>query len=329
MKFASNNRPNNQRLATNKKKKSFTPNTNRGNSNPVVNSNTPTRNSHFSKLVQQTTFLSRSPSHTFQPETMYQQQYQSNSHPNQQTNQQQINFNPAFKNFQNPKKQNYKKSKNIKICSNPNNKGNFAKGVGHQQHHYQQYPQKQFVNSDLAANNLANMLQSELTINLTKHEPRMVLFNNNNTNYSQQPCSSSGNQMTNRFQQMNTKKNSYPHSYLQNRFKYVKPTHVRTHAPYNTTQYIMYDYSKRRSTNQVCITNDPIKQFSDDWNMTLVNGTANVTESLNKLANKPVIDNANALIELSGSLEYSSEKLDIMAAMVNSGCRLQQLSSSL
>jgi len=44
----------------------------------------------------------------------------------------------------------------------------------------------------------------------------------------------------------------------------------------------MYDYSKRRSTDKK-FPNEQ-QQFSDDWDMALVNGTSNTTESLNKLA---------------------------------------------
>lgn len=350
MKFMKQSRQNSLRLTTSHKKKKNSPT--QATANKI---HTSSNNSHrqFSKIFQSTTFLNRSPSHSFQPPLMQQKMNQFNANfqrsnniisagavlfnSNQRQvpkNHRQANHdmpianNQQFRNFQNTKKQKYKKSKNIKISSN-SNKGYFMKGFHHPTH-YQQQQQLHYnnqFNSDQAANNLANMLQSELTINLTKHEPRKVLYNNHTTTYSQHNMinmpnnnnndnNNINNNLTtnNRFQKL---KNSYqpgqttqlasqcPSSGVMNqqryvnRFKYVKPANVRTHAPYNTTQYIMYDYSRRRPTDQECPNEQ--QQFSDDWDMALVNGTSNATESLNKLANdinNPLV-NANGLISLS------------------------------
>lgn len=335
----------NPRFANTNKKKKFTTNPSQS-SKPITSFAYTTHNTklfksvhnqhqQFSKLFQSTTFLSRSPSHSFHPpsphyHSMLQNSNQNRVQRNQNTkntfNNPSGNFNQSnalnssqmntvpFKNYQ--KNKGYKKSKNIKISSN-SNKGNFQKN-GHFGNGNQQYFSNGF-NSDLAANNLANMLQSELTINLTKHEPRIVLFNNQNNNtYSHQQ-----HQFNSLAHQANFQKpkhmpkkmmnNSYQMSPLSqsvgaqsavnqrytSRFKYVKPANVRTHAPYNTTQYIMYDYSKRRHMDQQCPNEQ--QQFSDDWNMTLVNGTANATESLNKLANTQTsgqLINSNASFSL-------------------------------
>ena len=43
---------------------------------------------------------------------------------------------------------------------------------------------------------------------------------------------------------------------------------TKNNAPYNTTQYIMYDYSKRRSLKEQECPNEQ-QQFSDDWNRAL------------------------------------------------------------
>lgn len=346
----------NARFANTNKKKKFTTNQSQS-SKPTTSIANTTHNTkqfksvhnqhhQFSKLFQSTTFLSRSPSHSFHPpsphyHTMLQNSNQNRVQRNQNTkntfNNPTGNFNQSnalnssqmntvpFKKYQ--KNKGYKKSKNIKISSN-SNKGNFQKN-GHFGNGNQQYFSNGY-NSDLAANNLANMLQSELTINLTKHEPRIVLFNNQNNNtYSHQQHQFNSLAHQANFQKpkhMPKKKmnNSYQMSPLPlsqsvgaqsavnqrytSRFKYVKPANVRTHAPYNTTQYIMYDYSKRRPMDQQCPNEQ--QQFSDDWNMTLVNGTANATESLNKLANTQTsgqLINTNASFSLNiAPLEGSS-----------------------
>ncbi len=381
-------RPNYQRLATShKKKKTFTTATNKS----QTHSSTLNKHNQVSKIFQSTTFLSRSPSHSFQPPLMQQKMSQFNGNFQRNSansncflfnsNQRQmvapIANNQQFRTFQNAKKQKYIKSKNIKISSN-SNKGNFMKGFHHPVNCQQPQHYNNQFNSDQAANNLANMLQSELTINLTKHEPRKVLYNNHNTTYSQHNMINMPNNnnsinnnninnnnliMNNRFQKLkncnrNFKSNvSYStarfnyfkyhyqknlayqsnqsnqlapqcpgsapvnqHRYF-NRFKYVKPANVRTHAPYNTTQYIMYDYSRRRP-DQECPNEQ--QQFSDDWDMALVNGTSNTTESLNKLAMDNPLINANGLISLS-----ENANLELATASSSSSNQVVCFSSSL
>lgn len=243
----------------------------------------------------------------------------------------------------------YKKSKNIKI-SNNSNKGNFKKQF-HHNNKQQQSNQQSFYNAELAANNLANMLHSELTINLTKNEPRMVLFNNNNTTYSQQQQNNNINPLMSRkfFQQVKHQKGkknfqsnnqqSMAHSlgnnapvmtrYV-NRFKYIKPANTRNHAPYNTTQYIMHDYSRRRANDQECPNEQ--QQFSDDWDMALTIGTTGTTESLNKIANNinnPAIK-TNALISLS-TMEEQTENVAISGSLGSSlgSCHLSEMNMRL
>ncbi|RNA32325.1 hypothetical protein BpHYR1_012257 [Brachionus plicatilis] len=52
-----------------------------------------------------------------------------------------------------------------------------------------------------------------------------------------------------------------------NRHRVINVNKLR--APYNTTQYLMYDYSKRRGPlkDQVCP--DEQEQFTNDWNLAL------------------------------------------------------------
>lgn len=85
-----------------------------------------------------------------------------------------------------------------------------------------------------------------------------------------------------------------------NRFKYIRPANVRNAAPYNTTQYIMFDYSKRRNNDQECP--NEVQQFADDWDMALANGTTSVTDSL-------VNSNNDALISLSSKIIAEPHRL--------------------
>lgn len=321
-----------RRLQTTKKRnKAF----NKNNKTTQKNSNTnfTVKDAAFTRIFQSTTFLSRSPSHSFVAPSSFNPSSKMMSYGHFQNNQSNYRVNQnstASKNHQ------FKKSKSIKISNNSNKGNHFMK---HHQHHYnnnnnnmnsnQHYMQMSSkpykfnqnqnnssnMASDIAANNLANMLHSELTINLSKTEPRMVLYNN--TPYSQQQGSL--NPFSNRskfFQQpKNQKKNKKSQNHLglsqsvgaspavnpryMNKFKYIKPANTRTHAPYNTTQYIMHDYSKRRANEQECP--NEIQQFSDEWNLALANATANRTEPMNQIANninKSFI-NTNALISLS------------------------------
>lgn len=89
-----------------------------------------------------------------------------------------------------------------------------------------------------------------------------------------------------------------------NRFKYIRPANVRNAAPYNTTQYIMFDYSKRRNNDQECP--NEVQQFADDWNMALANGTTSATDSL-------VNSNNDALISLSSKIIAESNRSSTVA----------------
>lgn len=214
------------------------------------------------------------------------------------------NNNNGFKNFP------YKKSKNIKINQNGNNhfmKSHNKMNNQQSQHNFNNYSGMNNFNN--AANQLANMLHSELTINAP--------FYNNPNNYSQQlqHPQQQANPVFNRKFGKNQKKNKNGHRYSQqgneimsqslgaetqvgqryvNRFKYIRPANARNAAPYNTTQYIMFDYSKRRNNDQECP--NEVQQFADDWNMALANGTTSVTDSL-------VNSNNDALISLSSKID--------------------------
>lgn len=358
MKYMNTNR-NTHRFSSKKKKTNIINNSNNTNNNNNSNFHyqASKRNTNFTNIFKATTtILSRSPSYTYiaprNKMLSHNNMQKTNSYSQKPVN----NSNQAFTNQHNNQ---YKKSKNIKI-SNNSNKGNFKKQF-HNNNNRQQQQQQSFYNAEMAANNLANMLHSELTINLTKNEPRMVLFNNNNTTYSQQQQNNNINPLMSRkfFQQVKQhqkgKKNFQNNQQLMaqsvgnsapvmtryvNRFKYIKPANTRNHAPYNTTQYIMHDYSRRRANDQECPNEQ--QQFSDDWDMALTTGTTGATESLNKIANNinnPVI-NTNALIslstvneqqqgEVSGSLGSSLGSCHLSEMNIRLEDGIEQLSSSL
>lgn len=344
--------------------------------NKNTSKNNPTRprtaqkSTAFSRIFQSTTILSRSPSHSLIMTNYGNHGSHHLSHKNHtfsprvhnnQNNNNMSNFNMSgpfnmksnnnnFKNFQ------YKKSKSIKINQNGNN--HFMKSHHNKQQHQHNFNSYNGLNNfNNAANQLANMLHSELTINTS--------FYNNPNNYSQklqhsQQQQQQANPVFNRkFNGKNMKKNgnmissrncwycgkpprapamyykymdpqfkryvnhkSLGHRYSQqgnsdmmsqslgaetqvgqryvNRFKYIRPANVRNAAPYNTTQYIMFDYSKRRNNDQECP--NEVQQFADDWNMALANGTTSVTDSL-------VNSNNDALISLSSKIIAEPHRL--------------------
>lgn len=179
----------------------------------------------------------------------------------------------------------------------------------------------------------ASFQNSELTVNLTNNEPRLVIFNhnhttsnnlhpnNNNNNYRESKfftshfnnnnnntLISSTNSNTklfhhskqNRQHQQNDPfgiSNSVPCSAgfkrFNSRFKYVNHKSAqassnpnatgstKNSAPYNTTQYIMFDYSRRRLHDQECPNEQ--QSFTDEWNMALAAAAATSTsEDSNK-----------------------------------------------
>lgn len=314
MKHMNDNRQN--QAVTSKKKKSIYKNTNK----PSVQNNIiKNKNATFNRIFQSTTILSRSPSHSFSiPSPVHTMNSSFNMNLAKNMNK------TAYRN--NNYNNQYKKSKSIKISNNSINKGNFMQqSFNNNQYGNQNFNNNHFGNyneSDIAANNLANMLHSELTINLTKHEPRMNLYNQNQSNYSQQINPLSNRSKFFQHAKKHKKNNAHNQNIAQslsanthtalnqqryvNRFKYTKPANVRNHAPYNTTQYIMYDYSKRRGNDQE-IPNE-IQQFSDDWNMVLATGTASATESLHKIGNN--VNNSfiiNNVFSLSKKLEEETK----------------------
>ncbi|CAF0920666.1 unnamed protein product [Brachionus calyciflorus] len=141
-----------------------------------------------------------------------------------------------------------------------------------------------------------NQMRNELTINVTKNEPRLVIYNQQkshpgnffpHTNPPHQhqhhqhplPYAQSRPQTIPNFKYQNknqshyhSHQNSYQNSYQknQNRYKFFNTNQTnKLKAPYNTTQYLMYDYSKRRGPlkDQQCP--DEQQQFTNDWNMAL------------------------------------------------------------
>lgn len=279
----------------------------------------------------------------------------------------------------------YKKSKNIKI-SNNSNKGNFKQKQFHHNKQQQSFYNAEMAANNLA-NMLHSELTINLTKNeprMVLFNNNNTTYSqqqqqNNNINplmsrkFFQQVTGGKHHKKNCNFFKYTPKRNNYyfnnynpkivqqqqqlmaqslgnnvpmPARYV-NRFKYIKPANTRNHAPYNTTQYIMHDYSRRRANDQECPNEQ--QQFSDDWNMALTTGTTGATESLNKIAkniNSPVI-NTNALISLSveeqvengrvlgslgsslGSCQHLSEmNMRLDNAVVEDGS-VQQLSSSL
>jgi len=107
-----------------------------------------------------------------------------------------------------------------------------------------------------------------------------------------------------------------------NRFKYVKSTSIshsatKNSAPYNTTQYIMFDYSRRRPHDQERPTEQ--NSFTDEWNMQMAlaatnsdqvkelnsSSTTNATSSSHSSAN-PISINNDSIIKVN----YNDFSLD-------------------
>lgn len=205
----------------------------------------------------------------------------------------------------------------------------------HNQHHFNKFnhqanrgPSKFYHQSNKAP----QFTRNELTINLTKNEPRLVIFNNKpqinsqaqskpiqmqprqqfvqqpNCNYNIDPTcikftfNNSKPQKVNNFH--NHRNTAQP-----NRFKFFKPnlsTQLKLKAPYNTTQYIMYDYSKRRGPlkDQECPNEQ--QQFTDDWNMALNQQNAAQNVNFDLLANK--INNSKLKEDDEDSMDMDQSK---------------------
>jgi hypothetical protein len=189
----------------------------------------------------------------------------------------------------------YKKSKPIKIGSSYHNNNN------QNNQHYSNYNQnKPYANSvssinfdpnntAAAAAALAHIIRNQLTINLTKDEPRLFAKTQQVSQYQNLAAF----QLPYQFAQLqlknggglNTTSSSLNQGFKLNnqsryptsRFKYIKPNSTKNTAPYNTTQYIMYDYSKRTPHDQVCPNEQ--QQFSEEWNLALANSSSTMENS--------------------------------------------------
>lgn len=86
-----------------------------------------------------------------------------------------------------------------------------------------------------------------------------------------------------------------------NRFKYVKPTSIthsatKNSAPYNTTQYIMFDYSRRRTHDQECPTEQ--NSFTDEWNMALAANSEATNSTSSTRSTNPIPINNDSIIKV-------------------------------
>lgn len=368
---------------TSKKKKTFNSKFNHINNSNNNSSVQYSARQAFNHIFQSTTILSRSPSHSLAM-TNYGNYGVQLSHAKNHSFSPRINSinnsmmsnnassmmsnNNSFKSFP------HKKSKSIKI-SNNNNKGHFMKHNNMQHNFNNNNNYNGFSNFNNAANQLANMLHSELTINTS-------FYNSHNNNYSQQQQIQQSNPVFNRVMKFGKgpKKNKngkrirrygrqnwgpffkpyvnrkYLGRYQQqqqdmmsqslgaenqvsqryvNRFKYIRPANVRNAAPYNTTQYIMFDYSKRRANDQECP--NEVQQFADDWNMALANGANGLSSSLINTNNEALISLSHKLGEatsLGSSLSSSNGSTTVMLSSADNNTAVitdnfQQLSSSL
>lgn len=343
---------------TSKKKKTFNSKFNHINNSNNNSSVQYSARQAFNHIFQSTTILSRSPSHSLAM-TNYGNYGVQLSHAKNHSFSPRINSinnsmmsnnassmmsnNNSFKSFP------HKKSKSIKI-SNNNNKGHFMKHNNMQHNFNNNNNYNGFSNFNNAANQLANMLHSELTINTS-------FYNSHNNNYSQQQQIQQSNPVFNRvmkfgkgpkknkngrYQQQQQDmmsqslgaENQVSQRYV-NRFKYIRPANVRNAAPYNTTQYIMFDYSKRRANDQECP--NEVQQFADDWNMALANGANGLSSSLINTNNEALISLSHKLGEatsLGSSLSSSNGSTTVMLSSADNNTAVitdnfQQLSSSL
>lgn len=113
-----------------------------------------------------------------------------------------------------------------------------------------------------------NQARNELTINVTKDEPRLVIVNQPKSHHSFHSNHHFYTQSRpHQIQNHKYSKQNHPKSF--NRYKLFNNQGNKLKAPYNTTQYLMYDYSKRRGPlkDQQCP--DEQQQFANDWNMAL------------------------------------------------------------
>lgn len=398
-----------QRYNTQSKKKKFTRisriNTHLASS---TKHRTDSRSSSLHSLVQSTTFLSKSVWN-------FNKMIASNTTAN--SNQFTSNSNKPFNSFNKNRRNDFNSSKKMIPNKNLHRQISTQRKSQPIQINRNNFQQQQYFNNNQssltqsfginAAFSLANMFpNSELTVNLTNNEPRLVIFNNNNNSCSSNQMTSFNSSLPNNnyresnqfFTPHNTNSNKLFHHHKQpfnrnhqhqqqnstqdsmatncnfntnhsinsdsyknknnnlvtgfnkhvnqrytNRFKYVKSpvgTSTKNSAPYNTTQYIMFDYSRRRLHDQECPNEQ--QMFSEEWNMALAaneNATHCSNTSISKNLNDFNLDNIS-MNGLEGkrqfslsehNLEQMNEVLDEEQEQMqdSSDLLVQQLSSSL
>lgn len=217
--------------------------------------------------------------------------------------------------------------------------------------------QQQFINNAAKISSaLVQLIRSELTVNLTKEEPRLVIYNNSNNNNNQPPKQQQQQKpqqsypMINRQQSLtgqhyhNNKQQFHGHFNASNqmqqqqqhhqkfvpKFKYFKfgtAVHTKNSAPYNTTQYIMHDYTCRKPNlkkqetvaaaapnielnsglNIQTLNPDSIKQFNNDWNKALAAAQSSDTSSFNFKSPIHLLSSSTSNISHQSSMEGNSE----------------------
>lgn len=139
------------------------------------------------------------------------------------------------------------------------------------------------TNSSFASNNSSN----PINMNSGFNNQQQFANKNYSPSFMQKPAGGQGFLLNNPPHQMQTQSNNatknqqqsqpmpYNHRYS-TRFKHARasipPAKDKKTAPYNTTQYIMHDYFKRRAIDQECPNEQ--QQFSDEWNMALATNAA-------------------------------------------------------
>jgi hypothetical protein len=332
-----NNKRNNHRYSIqqeSKRKKDFRKSRNKQQLNKNNNdlASKSSRSSSLHSLVSTTTFLNRKS--IWKLNKMIATTASPNSN---QFNNHHHNSNKTFNSFKN----NNNNSSSINSSSSSRRSNDFNKKNANINNRFQQ---KKSNPIQINRNNFAqqqqqqpnfnlNMFQnSELTVNLTNNEPRLVIFNNNPSSQSfnlpnnsnklinyfnnnkfkpqsqqqhqfQRQLSNSATTNSANLEASNCnfynknsidsynyknkniaafqgfKQNMTPTNigtqqqqqqrYSSNRFKYIKSishSATKNSAPYNTTQYIMFDYSRRRRDEEYP---NEQKSFSDEWNMHL------------------------------------------------------------
>lgn len=105
------------------------------------------------------------------------------------------------------------------------------------------------------------------------------------------PLQSQSNNQASKNQTQSHPMQPYNHRYS-TRFKHARasipPAKDKKTAPYNTTQYIMHDYFKRRAIDQECPNEQ--QQFSDEWNMALATNAAAATVSSSSAVDSSVMN---------------------------------------